>query len=654
MKFEKIILENFSSYYGKHTIEFDTAEQKPVTVIVGGSGFGKTSIFDAINWALYGSQYEPILLSQSEKNITDYINETALKHAERTKEAVEMACSLFFEHEGKHYRIEQELVAKKTNDRILPTDRTSSLYEHTPSGNFEPVAYTESFLNEILPSNVRDYFLFNGDRINKLSLPGSSREIRDGIYRVVDLELLQNGTEHLKETAKRLRKNTKDVSIGEMADIQEQLSSAYEELESLKKKLVDLAEDKRALEENIEIVEDKFRKYEGTIELQKNRERLKLILDTKENDLKQIIAELRSVASVASMQIALGEIEQLKKVLNEKRNKGEIPSSISESLLRDIIEMGKCICGTEFSKNDSAYKELNRRLKQEVEKHNKGKDLNDLFYELNITVSSIKDARSSIIDIEKKRTSTEKIIDNTKRQLDDIDKRLGKVPDEDIAKLGLKVRELTDNLAENRHKTQNTQTRIKEKEDRIQELNTKRDELGKQQEKVRGLLLRDDLAQRAAEELERIFNKFAEDSRHEVEKLTREEFQKFIPSAHALSVGIDSEFHYDVKDQNGSPALQQLSNGQKQALSLAYITSISRVSEKNPPLVIDMPFGRLDKDVQDKIASRLPELASQVILLMLPETEWNTHTRSILKNKTSNVYVLSFDEKKRQTKIERS
>jgi DNA sulfur modification protein DndD len=243
------------------------------------------------------------------------------------------------------------------------------------------------------------------------------------------------------------------------------------------------------------------------------------------------------------------------------------------------------------------------------------------------------------------------MIDTVKRQLDDVEKRLGTVPDEDIARLGAKLKELIDELAENKYKAQIAQDKIREKEKLIQELSLKRDELAKQQEKVRGLLLRDNLAQKAAEELEKIFLKFAEDSRHEVEKLTREEFQKFIPSARALSVGIDSEFHYDVKDQNGNPALQQLSNGQKQALSLAYITSISRVSEKNPPLVIDMPFGRLDKDVQDNIASRLPDLASQVILLMLPGTEWNEHTRTMLKDRTSNVYILSFDEKKRQTNI---
>jgi len=61
MKFEKLALENFSSYRGKHQIEFHTSTDKPVTIIVGGNGKGKTSIFDAINWALYGTLYESIL-----------------------------------------------------------------------------------------------------------------------------------------------------------------------------------------------------------------------------------------------------------------------------------------------------------------------------------------------------------------------------------------------------------------------------------------------------------------------------------------------------------------------------------------------------------------------------------------------------------------
>ena len=163
--------------------------------------------------------------------------------------------------------------------------------------------------------------------------------------------------------------------------------------------------------------------------------------------------------------------------------------------------------------------------------------------------------------------------------------------------------------------------------------------------------MRDDLAQQSADELTRIFKQFIDESREEIQSLTREEFVRFIPTASNLNVAISPEFHYDVRDQYGRPALQQLSNGQRQALSLAYITAISRVSEKNPPLVIDMPFGRLDEDVQENIAERLPNLASQVIVLMLPGAEWNDKTREILYQKTADIYNLDFDPENRQSSI---
>lgn len=653
MRFEKLIIENFSSYYGKHTIDFNAKEEKPVTIIVGGSGYGKTSIFDALNWALYGSQYETVLEEQHEKSIADYANETAIKSAAKVGESIEMACTLHFEHEGVHYRIQQAISAKQSKDKVEITDRLTTLYEINPSGNHKEIGHVDLFLNEILPSNVRDYFLFNGDRINKLALPGSSKEIRDGIYRVVDLELLQNGVEHLKDAAKKFRRSTKESSKGEMAEIETQFSAAHDALEDWTHRKTELNEDRIALEARVEIVDSKLRGMQGIIDLQKKRDHYKYIYETKENDLKQTIVELRSIAAIASTGMVLDDIKNLEKVLGEKRKKGEIPSSISEHLLRDLIEMGKCICGTEFTPQDKIYKELNQRLKQEIEKQSKGQGLDELYFELRSTSTHIKEAQSKLLELEKRRSTLEKAKVEAHKQLEDALQKLINTPDEDISKLATDLKQLNSELTGIKLDIQSAQTKMKEKEEQIQKLKSRRDELGKQQENVRKQQLRDSLAQSSAEELERIFEKFAEDSRLEIEKLTRDEFQKFIPTANALSVGIDAEFHYDVKDQNGNPALQQLSNGQKQALSLAYITSISRVSEKNPPLVIDMPFGRLDKDVQDNIASRLPNLASQVVLLMLPGSEWNEHTKSILKSKSSDIYELSFDEKKRQTNIQK-
>ena len=91
--------------------------------------------------------------------------------------------------------------------------------------------------------------------------------------------------------------------------------------------------------------------------------------------------------------------------------------------------------------------------------------------------------------------------------------------------------------------------------------------------------------------------------------------------------------------------------GQSQCLSLAFITAISRVSEKNPPLVIDMPFGRLDRNVHNQVSGRLPEIGSQIILFLIPEIEWNEVSEKNLQPKASHIYTIEFDEANRESNL---
>lgn len=649
MKIEKLILENFSSYYGKHEFAFNTTPEKPVTVIIGKSGAGKTSIFDAINWALYGKSYEPDLKERDQIEIQQYVNETAMSEAKENGHGVEMACTLFFEYEGRHYRIQQAIMVTPNKDGSEITDRTTSLYEHSRSGNLTQIGQIEAFLNEILPGNVRDYFFFNGDRIEKLALKGSSTQIRDGIYRVVDLELLQNGMNHLEDVAKRFRKKAKAASSGEMKDIETRYEKEHDDLSLLKEKLANIDREQIALEDQINKIDNKLKDSEETIELQKQREIRKNQLTQQENQLEEITSKIREETAKGGLIFAFREIQELKDVLEAKREKGEIPSSISESLLMDILELQKCICETRFSEGDEVYTALKKRLEREREKSNTGQDLLDLFFELRSVETTIYHSLKNIRQLDKKRGDIDLAIREIGKELNEIMEQLKGIPDENISTLTAMFTEYIDQRASNKVEIATLKDRIKVKEASIEELRQERKVLGQKKLKVRKFQLRDELAQNAAKELERIFETFAEDSRREVETFTREEFYKFISTAKSLDIGISDEFHYDVRDRSGNPALHQLSNGQKQALSLAYITSISRVSEKYPPLVIDMPLGRLDGDVQDMIAERLPELATQVILLMLPTSEWNDNTKKRLRPKASDIYYLEFDSELRQT-----
>ena len=64
MKLLKMELENFRQYYGKQSIEFASNNRENTTIIFGENGKGKTGIYRAIMFVLFGSTH----ISQDSEN----------------------------------------------------------------------------------------------------------------------------------------------------------------------------------------------------------------------------------------------------------------------------------------------------------------------------------------------------------------------------------------------------------------------------------------------------------------------------------------------------------------------------------------------------------------------------------------------------------
>jgi len=99
MILERITIENFRQYFGKQRLTFARDARRHVTVIHGVNGAGKTSLFLAINWCLYGKSSEDVKVID---NVGQLMSKEAVEQA-KTGARVQTSVELAFSHDGERY-----------------------------------------------------------------------------------------------------------------------------------------------------------------------------------------------------------------------------------------------------------------------------------------------------------------------------------------------------------------------------------------------------------------------------------------------------------------------------------------------------------------------------------------------------------------------
>lgn len=639
MKLEYIRIRNFRQFFGDQEAEFSTLSDLNVTVFHGLNGAGKTSLFSAVNWCLYEQGVEEI-------------GELASKEAlARTPDGdkVETSVSISFIHQHRRYLAKRTLhsVRNGTKTKSLG-DPEFSLARILPSGDWVSEPDPNVRMNQILPENVRSYFFFDGEKMDDLTK--ANQEVASAVRNVMRLPALERAQEHLDTIAREYRSDLRRQGSPEIERLIEQEDTLRTEKADIQKRREEVRDELSRAEDHIIELQARLHDKEGARQLQVQRDQTQEYHQRQQKLLDDKLQDIQLLVNRSYVALLPDAVEKALRLLDEKREKGEIPSGIREQFIEDLLQKGLCVCGRPFAEHDDAHHALTAMLRKASSGELESLVLR-LAGNLRAMSNTARNQTQNLQRLMRERAEIEEIIDTLRSTLDEIRHKLSRMPGEDIAGLEKQLGKFQRDRDNYLGQIGSMEERLRRIDSEIESVRRKKDEAEAKERKLRLLTYKESLAQRAADAIARIKDEFFEYSRAEIEKATKEVFSTLAwKQEHFQDIQLDRSFRLEVIDRWGLPTRQELSAGERQILSLSFICAMAKVSGEDAPLVMDTPFGRLSGNHLSAVAENLPELTSQLVLFVT-DREWDQASRTKLEPRAGAQYELQFNQKTGCTEI---
>ena len=362
MRLKQAKLTNFRSYYGEHEIEFAYKDGKCVTLLHGAMGAGKTKLFGAIQWCLYGQEeYDETAAPNKE-----LANSLAKQKSDNTGKEAPVEVKVIFEDDGKIYHAIRKFscYGKEVEER-----NNFMLLQSKPNGDYERLDEPELEMNAILPKNLRQYFMFDGEKIQNYSKVGHEVEIRNAIKGLLGFEDIEMLSDMLGKVDSDYDRDIKGTTTSrELQHVIDNIEKAKKIIESNNTSIRTCEQEISKANVLIEKLNKELAGLEKAKEYIKEQERLKDKLQGLEAEAKA----LRDSITTDSDQIYLtmfrdvhNEINSIYRSLEES---GQIPAPIRSEFIKKKLKDEKCICGRGLKRghDDTAIKELTSLLSSET------------------------------------------------------------------------------------------------------------------------------------------------------------------------------------------------------------------------------------------------------------------------------------------------
>jgi len=652
MRISKLELQNFRQFRGVQTLEFcgaSPADPQNVTVVCGENGRGKTGLYRAVMYCLYGQRdldQDRNFARDGKASDTEglyLVNLAALEAAARDQRGVAAHVRMSFTHDNWAYEMTRSLYGILGSDGgVLEEERGVELAITDGSGNTEILGTADQErihreTNRILDARVKDYFLFDGERIERLTkvTEQQKKEVAQGIKNLLRIDELFTVEKAVQNLDNKLTKELQKVSTGDY-------KKKLQEKEQLTEKQMRLDEAIERIEGEIETAGAQVARLDR--ELEQFRENRDLLLRRKDLEryrdgllagIDDVREQMRKFTSHASVLLAKDAIDQVYVDIDQKRARGQVPPDIKKELIEKLLQEMKCICGREIEPESMEY-HLLKAWDREVPTAESQRDIIGLFGDVGRAAEHVENKGTELIELLQKRGELDEKLDRADLQLEELSKQLSRVPDTDLASKNQARENAVKKIAileQDRDRKKDDLQGTNEKLSRVErELST----LEKESQEHRRLSSQRELAMRSKGAVKRIIHQFVQEMRQELEDKANGSFRRLLDADGQTTlkgIRVKEDYTLEVVDWKDRPFLANISAGQRQIVSLCFITALAQVAGGSAvlevPLFMDTPFGRLSYEHRDNLLREIPEVTPQWVLLAT-ETELSEKEQSHL------------------------
>lgn len=642
MIIKKLQLHNFGVYAGDNIFSFEG--KKPIVLIGGMNGRGKTTFLEAVLLALYGSNSFAYLESK-QKSYPQYLRSFVNRGAE------DKTCSVELEFEindgiKESYIVKREwdAIGKRTKDQI--TVFKDGSYNEFLTNNWP------MFVENILPSILSGFFFFDGEKIAELAVDKTNVQLKNSIRSMLGISILDvlgndimrnlkkmNKTDNENKTAEGVQelRKIKEMAIADLAEIDAQI-------EALSHKLVKDSDRLEALHQLYAAKGgDALEKRNETVQ---KRASLVAELSNEENKLyelvaselplalvKDLIAEIKSQATHEHTDMIMQQAILQMDGLFEEFAAGYSGDKQAGSDFIEFIKMK-----TKESQTSATY-ELSEQA---------------LFHSNNLVDGVIESAENETRSILRKKGKLEKRIGEFDSYLTlDID-------DKEIQRIYKKIKSAEQTIIGDRVKMSELEQRRSGANAKVM---TATSEFNKYVESfLSNVELKDNsdriikysnialnIIEKYQVELQkRKVDILAETITDCYKKLASKKnlIQKIIMDPETL------DLRYLSEDENEVPK-DTLSAGEQQLMVISILWALAICSKKKLPVIIDTPLSRLDSSHRTALITAYFPRAGEQTIILSTDSEIDSEYYQLMKDNVGDEFTLNYDESSKSTSIER-